>query len=327
LRPKDLCRLAIGSAAVFVFIFLVPQQAAAQVGNAANQPTDLNVVTSVRGPLQQRLETAFPDSFKSGVDIFWEPRDGWVSPKVVEWWKLRVADEDHAGLNPEAAERMFSRFAEQTPIFPRSKKRRICAVVGASRNLLGSRYGNLIDAHRLVFRVNRAPTDGFDVDVGTKTSHHVTWPRDLEEWEFDRGAYLLMSPIAANNLNIFDRISTLVEEDLRWDSGLVRIIHPEFFKYVHENWTEERVEYPSTGLITLMIALHVCDEVNVFGFGADAQGRWDRYYEDVPEDVSSFHPVDFEGWLRREMEKKGILKVFRGSRPDLAFRPEPSLQD
>jgi hypothetical protein len=72
--------------------------------------------------------------------------------------------------------------------------------------------------------------------------------------------------------------------------------------------------YPSTGFIALMIALNVCDEVDVFGFGADASGRWDRYYEDVSEDVSQFHPADIEARLRREMDEKGILEVFRGSR-------------
>jgi hypothetical protein len=63
-----------------------------------------------------------------------------------------------------------------------------------------------------------------------------------------------------------------------------------------------------------MLALHVCDEVDVFGFGADASGRWDRYYEDDAVDARGFHPGDYEAQLRREMEEKGILKVFRGSR-------------
>ena len=91
-------------------------------------------------------------------------------------------------------------------------------------------------------------------------------------------------------------------------------LHPEFVRYLHLNWTEGQKHYPSTGFIALMLALHVCDEVNVFGFGADASGRWDRYYEDDPVDASRFHPGGYEGQLRREMEEKGILKVFRGSR-------------
>jgi len=66
----------------------------------------------------------------------------------------------------------------------------------------------------------------------------------------------------------------------------------------------------------MMIAVHVCDEVDLFGFGADANGRWDRYYEDYPEEVSSIHPVAVEVQLRREMEERELLKVFRGVRND-----------
>jgi len=288
---------------------------------------DHNLETSVRGPLQRRLDEAFPNSFRKGVNIFWEPRDGWVSPEVFDWWVYRLTEADREGVTREAAERMFSQISRQSPVFSSSRKRKLCAVVGASRNLLESRYGALIDAHDVVIRVNRAPTDPYDSDVGEKTTHHVMWPRDLEEHQFDRRAFLLMNPITANTEDVFDRIMFLVDDDLRWEPERVRIIHPEFVKYLHENWTVEQGEYPSTGFIALMIAVHVCDEVDVFGFGADASGRWDRYYEDVAEDVTSFHPADLEGRLRREMEDKGILKVFRGDRPDPISRTDSSPQD
>jgi len=327
LRPKDLCRHAIGSAAVFVFIFLVPQRAAVQESSSPNSRDPIDLETSVGGPLQQRLEAAYPDSFKTGVDIFWEPNDCWVSPEVFGWWVLRLANDDLAGFTWEAAERMLWRISGESPVFSRPRRRKICAVVGPSRNLLGSGYGDLIDAHGVVIRINRAPTEDYDSDVGVKTTHHVMWPRDLEEHEFDRRAFLLINPITLHNPDVFDRIVTLAEEDLRWDLGRVRIIHPEFVQYLHESWAENRGDYPSTGFIALMVALHVCDEVDVFGFGADAEGRWDRYYEDDPVDVSIFHPADFEGRLRREMEEKGILKVFRGSRPDPSSRTDASSQD
>ena len=309
-RP-EICGLAAG---VVILVFLVPLRAAAQEWNSPDPQEESDLETSAKGPLQRRLQTAFPDSFRKGVDIFWEPRDGWISPEVLDWWKLRVAPEDYPGLTQDAAERMFSQISRQSPVFPGPSRRQICAVVGASRNLLDSRYGALIDAHDVVIRVNRAPTDAYDSDVGEKTTHHVMWPRNLEEHQFDRRAFLLMTPITANTADVFGRIISLVENGLRWEPGRVRIINPEFVKYLFTNWTEEWGAYPSTGFIALMIAVHVCDEVDVFGFGADAAGRWDRYYEDVAEDVTSFHPADLEGRLRREMEDKGILKVFRGSR-------------
>lgn len=41
----------------------------------------------------------------------------------------------------------------------------------------------------------------------------------------------------------------------------VMILHPEFIKYVYVNWTESHGRYPSTGFLTLIFALHICDEV------------------------------------------------------------------
>jgi len=308
-------RSGILSAALVILMCLPPLQADAQERATPPPQPSTNLETSVRGPLQRKLQAAFPDSFQTGVDIFWEPSDGWVSPEVFDWWATRVSGDDIASVTPETAGRMFSAFSEQSQVFRSARRREICAVVGASGNLLESRYGELIDAHDVVFRVNRAPTDVFDNDVGERTTHHVMWPRLLDERQFDREAFLLMSPVATDTEDVFDRILSLVENDLRWDPGRVRIIHPEFVKYLHENWLQGEIAYPSTGFITLMIAVHICDEVDVFGFGADADGNWDHYYNNEVVNATGFHPGGLEAQLRREMAEKGILHVYPGVRP------------
>ena len=49
-----------------------------------------------------------------------------------------------------------------------------CAVVGSSDRLrLHGKHGALIDGHQCVFRVNHAPTAGFEDYVGRKTTHRV----------------------------------------------------------------------------------------------------------------------------------------------------------
>jgi hypothetical protein len=311
---KVVSRCVWGAVLLAIVLLLVPRPGPAQEWSSGDPQEFDNLRTSTTGPLQQRLAAEYPGSFRDGVEIFWEPRDGWVSPEVLDWWLSRLPDEDLGGVTQEASERMFSRFTGRSPVFPGAGKRALCAVVGPSRNLIESRYGDLIDAHDLVFRINRAPTDDFDSDVGTRTTHHVAWPRPLEEGQYDREAILLMTPVATSTRDVFDRIIELVVGSWEWNLEKVNIIHPQFIKYLHERWTGERQHYPSTGFIALMLALHVCDEVDVFGFGADASGRWDRYYEDDVVDASGFHPGDFEAQLRREMEENGILKVFHGNR-------------
>jgi hypothetical protein len=270
--------------------------------------------TSVKGgPLQQRLQSAFPDSFRERVHILWSPEDGWVSDEVFDWWAFRVGRE---GLTREASQRMFSQLSDRRPVFARPSERQNCAVVGASRNLLGSHYGGLIDGHDVVFRVNRAPTAEFQRDVGRKTTHHVMWPTDLGPDQADREAVLLMNPITLHTEDVFGKILSLVEKDLPWEKSRVRVIHPEFIEYIHDNWMQGQGAFPSTGLIAMMIAVHVCDEVDVFGFGANAEGNWDRYYEHHIEKAAGLHPFDVESRLRWELEEKRILKVFLGNRSE-----------
>ena len=47
------------------------------------------------------------------------------------------------------------------------------AIVGASGCLTNSEYGELIDSYDEVIRFNRSPTEGFQQDVGSKTTLRV----------------------------------------------------------------------------------------------------------------------------------------------------------
>lgn len=49
-------------------------------------------------------------------------------------------------------------------------------------------------------------------------------------------------------------------------SSQVQIYNPAFFKYIHDRWTEHHGRYPSTGMLVLFFALHVCDEVGDVSF-------------------------------------------------------------
>ncbi|KAG8012855.1 CMP-N-acetylneuraminate-beta-galactosamide-alpha-2, partial [Nibea albiflora] len=53
-----------------------------------------------------------------------------------------------------------------------------------------------------------------------------------------------------------------VKQFLRVDKDKVQIFNPAFFKYIHDHWTRHHGRYPSTGMLVLFFALHVCDEVS-----------------------------------------------------------------
>lgn len=45
------------------------------------------------------------------------------------------------------------------------------------------------------------------------------------------------------------------------------VVNPAFMKYVHNVWLRNKGNYPSTGFMTLILALHICDQVSSFPCG------------------------------------------------------------
>ncbi|XP_078400072.1 CMP-N-acetylneuraminate-beta-galactosamide-alpha-2,3-sialyltransferase 2 isoform X2 [Cetorhinus maximus] len=108
-----------------------------------------------------------------------------------------------------------------------------------------------------------------------------------------------------------------VKQFLRVDKDKVQIYNPAFFKYIHDKWTEHHGRYPSTGMLVLFFALHICDEVNVYGFGADSRGNWHHYWENNRYAgefrKTGVHDADFEAKVINLLAESGKIKVFRGN--------------
>ena len=45
-------------------------------------------------------------------------------------------------------------------------------------------------------------------------------------------------------------------------SPQILIYHPAFIKYVFDNWLQGHGRYPSTGILSVIFSLHICDEVH-----------------------------------------------------------------
>uniref|UniRef100_A0A8B9H279 Uncharacterized protein n=1 Tax=Astyanax mexicanus TaxID=7994 RepID=A0A8B9H279_ASTMX len=148
------------------------------------------------------------------------------------------------GVNySEVVEILFSLFPDGEQYQDAGPDRcRTCAVVGNSGNLEGSRYGPLIDAHDFVIRMNEGPTEGYEKDVGSKTTHRAVYPESAVE--MDNSTHLLLVPFKILDLQW---LITSVKED-----GYLMTSCEEF----------------GNGL-----------GVSVFGFGAKEDGRWHHYYD------------------------------------------------
>uniref|UniRef100_A0A671M411 ST3 beta-galactoside alpha-2,3-sialyltransferase 1 n=1 Tax=Sinocyclocheilus anshuiensis TaxID=1608454 RepID=A0A671M411_9TELE len=132
----------------------------------------------------------------------------------------------------KVVDQMFSLFPDEEHYSDAGPDRcRTCAVVGNSANLLGSHYGSLIDFHDVVIRINKSPPKGYERDMGSKTTHRILYPESAVD--FDNSTHLVT-----------------------FTTRHITSIH--VIKFI----------YPSTGFITIIFALHICDQVKLFAFSS-----------------------------------------------------------
>uniref|UniRef100_A0A3Q3E8A1 CMP-N-acetylneuraminate-beta-galactosamide-alpha-2,3-sialyltransferase 1 n=1 Tax=Hippocampus comes TaxID=109280 RepID=A0A3Q3E8A1_HIPCM len=260
------------------------------------------------------------NDFKAQMDASPKPFLSIPSPTSEDdfnWWKNLQLEQRPFRFFNETVDKLLAIFPSSPPLERRSPDRcRTCAVVGNSGNLKGSRYGPLIDQHSIVIRMNRGHTKGYESDVGTKTTHHVMYPESAIH--LDNSTRLVFFPFKINDLLWFLTwgCASHSKKPSYSDLRQVMIINPGFMKYAHEMWLKKRGRYPSTGFMTVVLSLQICDEVglSIFGFGADRDGNWSHYFEILRNKKlrTGPHPGAQEYDVIRELNQKQIVRFFQG---------------
>ncbi|XP_049590431.1 ST3 beta-galactoside alpha-2,3-sialyltransferase 8 [Syngnathus scovelli] len=243
-----------------------------------------------------------------------------LDPEVLDWW-LSLQRSGNDGTLREVMSHMFQIISPPPVDFaPQPWRCRTCAVVGNSGKLQKSVHGKLIDSHTSVIRMNKAVTRGFEKDVGNRTTHHFVYPESAIDVE--RGVHLILLPFKLRDMEwLTSALSTghikmtytRVKERIEADKDKVLVVSPAFFKYVHERWTERHGRYPSTGMLAIVYALHTCDQVSVFGYGADKQGNWHHYWEENRYAgafrKTGVHSADFETQVIQRLAEEGKIRL------------------
>ncbi|XP_068171358.1 ST3 beta-galactoside alpha-2,3-sialyltransferase 8 isoform X2 [Antennarius striatus] len=241
-------------------------------------------------------------------------------PDALRWWlglQRSSKDQTLEGVMSE----LFQVIPSPTVDFrPLPSHCRSCAVVGNSGKLRESGNGNLIDAHDSVIRMNKAVTRGFEKDVGNRTTHHFIYPESAVDVE--HGVSLVLLPFKLRDLEwLTSALSTgsvkmtymRVKDRVEADKDKVLVVNPVFFKYVNDRWTERHGRYPSTGMLAIIFALHTCDKVSVFGYGADQQGNWHHYWEENRYAgafrKTGVHSAEFETQIIHRLAKEGKISL------------------
>ncbi|XP_044306339.1 CMP-N-acetylneuraminate-beta-galactosamide-alpha-2,3-sialyltransferase 1 isoform X2 [Varanus komodoensis] len=143
----------------------------------ARRPCSCNTCIS-----EQEVSPWFDERFNQTMQPFLTSRNAFIPKESYRWWLKLQGERSPKGIN-ETIQELFEVIpGDGDHLLERSSSRcRRCAVVGNSGNLKQSQYGQEIDNHDLVFRMNRAPTAGFESDVGSKTTHHFVYPESYRE--------------------------------------------------------------------------------------------------------------------------------------------------
>ncbi|KAI5608132.1 CMP-N-acetylneuraminate-beta-galactosamide-alpha-2, 3-sialyltransferase 1, partial [Silurus asotus] len=262
----------------------------------------------------------FMERFDSRVPTLLNRTNSKLSALTHNWW-MRLQPTRTVKLS-DVVDPLFSLFRDEDHYNDSSPDRcRTCAVVGNSANLIRSHYGAIIDSHDFVFRMNHGPTKGYERDVGAKTTHRAMYPES--SMNLANYTHLVLVPfkvldlqwlISAFTTKNITRTYLRVKPTVKANKDKVMIINPEFMRYIYESWLKKQGKYPSTGFIMLMLAMHICDQVNVFGFGASSNGRWYHYFDHWHQPLvnSGVHRGGVEYELILKLEQQQRIKLYRG---------------
>ncbi|KAK3573083.1 hypothetical protein QTP86_012265 [Hemibagrus guttatus] len=187
------------------------------------------------------------------------------------------------------------------PSVPDSCRR--CMVVGSGGILHGKHLGAHIDKYDIIIRMNDAPVFGFEEDTGSRTTIRLIYPEAASFLEQEYQNTDIVALVVFKKLDLEWLTSIVTKKPLSWWSKLwfwrdvvndiplqpenFRILNPEILSrtwHVLQTYgKQESKTVPTLGFTGMVLALQLCDEVSLAGFGYDFKhpGSMLHYYGSV----------------------------------------------
>ena len=197
---------------------------------------------------------------------------------------------------------------DEDPLLPAGgKKRRKCAVVGNSGSVLEHQFGAEIDQHDTVFRFNAGVTEDYEQFVGETTSFRF----------FNRperaGKYLKADAPSLTILRDTYDVKSWAKTLERVPSTKHYMLDPAFLCHAWD-WVENKGQKPSSGLLGVVLALHACKTVDLYGFDATnyfQKNSRPHYYdwERPQKGREKVHPFAMEHEVFQRLHSLGFIRI------------------
>ncbi|XP_019620869.1 PREDICTED: alpha-N-acetylgalactosaminide alpha-2,6-sialyltransferase 2-like [Branchiostoma belcheri] len=191
-----------------------------------------------------------------------------------------------------------------------------CAVVGCGGILNGSRKGDEIDSHDYVFRLNHAEIGPRHApDVGNRTSFYIFFPESIDNRFLLNQVRILVFSIPLVYMFIcINSLHRKLRNPQNVTSHNLRIVHPDFVRYAFVNYLNATSSRPTTGALTVFIAMHVCDDVTLYGFGYDKRFSlhyYDKKFVNHTQWKTGSHDVDNERVLWSKLHQENVVTWYQ----------------
>ena len=239
--------------------------------------------------------------------------------QVLQHWLESTASDTNETLIYHFPRSLF----EQLPLDEPKFEFKTCAVVGNSGVTLLKEYGDEIDKHDAVIRINMAPIRGFEKYVGKRTTFDVVNSHNVREilqgvrrWRpAMEGETKLVLFETASHFARYHLCQPLLK---KYGNENAILLNPLFSNTAHSLWIKlkellektKNSQYnrkPMSGFFAVLYALQMCNKVDLYGFDAYTSRKksYRYHYFDNVQGFTDVHSFDLAIEVFKFIARKG----------------------
>ncbi len=191
------------------------------------------------------------------------------------------------------------------------------AIIGSGARLNKSDHGKLIDTYADIIRFNRAPVEGYETKVGSKTTLRVVNNHVFDNVDASANGFTGQPQYFIRDLKD-SRILYIAMDSGPWSARKENTDSSnELFRFAFDKFDElkEKYNYPvefhvGLGIGAIFLCLNAGIKPHLFGFETLEKQPRDHYWEDRPKG-SPCHDIDAECQIISKLVREDRVRLFK----------------